>query len=310
MRHKTKILLSAVVGIVIGASSIIAFSFKERNENEEPASMSSNGKLQYKWYAPEVPKSISFAGEKVPVERWDVKEALDKELLINAYSHSQTLAAMKRASRYFPMIEERLKANGVPEDMKYLCVAESHLLNATSNAGAVGFWQFMRGTGPTYGLVINDDVDERYDPKKATDAACKYLKQSYAKFGSWTAAAASYNCGQGGYNSHSTFQQASNYYDVQLPEETMRYIFRIVALKYIFSNPEKMGFMLQPEDTYRPYKIRSITVDKTIPNLATWALDNGSNYKMLKTLNPWLRSRQLAVPSGKSYVIELPTGSM
>ncbi len=303
-------LLSAAVGVAIGASSIIAFSFREINENEEPASMGSNGKLQYKWYTPEVPKNMTFAGEKVPLERWDIKESLDRELLINSYSHSQTLYAMKRAYRYFPMIEERLKANGVPEDFKYLCVAESHLQNATSNAGAVGFWQFMRDTGPRYGLVINDDVDERYNPKKATDAACRYLKESYAKFGSWTAAAASYNCGQGGYNGHSTFQQASNYYDVQLPDETMRYIFRIVALKYIFTNPEKMGFMLQPEDQYKPYKTRSITVDKIIPNLAQWALDNGSNYKMLKTLNPWLRSRQLAVPAGKSYEIELPTGSM
>lgn len=310
MRQRTRILLSAAVGVAIGASSIIAFSFREINENEEPASMGSNGKLQYKWYTPEVPKNMTFAGEKVPLERWDIKESLDRELLINSYSHSQTLYAMKRAYRYFPMIEERLKANGVPEDFKYLCVAESHLQNATSNAGAVGFWQFMRDTGPRYGLVINDDVDERYNPKKATDAACRYLKESYAKFGSWTAAAASYNCGQGGYNGHSTFQQASNYYDVQLPDETMRYIFRIVALKYIFTNPEKMGFMLQPEDQYKPYKTRSITVDKTIPNLAQWALDNGSNYKMLKTLNPWLRSRQLSVSAGKTYEIELPTGSM
>jgi hypothetical protein len=303
-------LLSGIIGVVIGAASIVAFSFREINENEEPASMSSNGKLQYKWYAPELPKSISFAGEKVPLDKFEVRDALDRELLINSYSHSQTLYAMKLSYRYFPIIEERLKANGVPDDFKYLCVAESHLQNATSNAGAVGFWQFMRDTGPRYGLVINDDVDERYNVRKATDAACMYFKQAKEKFGSWTAAAASYNCGQGGYNSHSTFQGASNYYDVMLPEETMRYVFRIVALKYIFQNAEKMGFMLQPEDLYRPYKTRSITVDKSISNLSQWAQDNGANYKLLKTLNPWLRSRTLNVPAGKTYEIELPAGNM
>lgn len=308
MRQRSRILLSAAIGVVIGASAIVAFSFREINENEEPASMSSNGKLQYKWYAPELPKSISFAGEKVPLDKWEVRDALDRELLINSYSHSQTLYAMKLANRYFPMIEERLKANGVPDDFKYLCVAESHLQNATSNAGAVGFWQFMKDTGPRYGLVINDDVDERYNVRKATDAACMYFKQSKEKFGSWTAAAASYNCGQGGYNGHSTFQSATNYYDVMLPEETMRYVFRIVALKYIFQNAEKMGFILQPEDLYKPYKSRIVTVDKSIANLSQWAIDNGANYKMLKTMNPWLRSRTLNVPAGKSYDIELPAG--
>ena len=306
MSQRTKMILSLVAGALIGASSIVAFSFRERNETEEPVSVDGKGRLQYKWYAPEVPKSVTFAGEKVPVDDWEVREALDRELLINAYSHSSSMYAIKLSGRYFPMIEARLKANGVPDDFKYLCVAESHLQNQTSRAGAVGFWQFMKDTGPSYGLVINDDVDERYHPEKATDAACKYLKQAYAKFGSWTAAAASYNCGQGGYNSHNTFQKADGYYDTMLPEETMRYIYRIVALKLIIGNPEKMGFMLSADDKYKPYKTRKITVDKSISNLADWALDNGSNYKMLKTLNPWLRSRSLAVPSGKSYEIELP----
>lgn len=305
MRQKARLVLTLGIGAALGAAAIIAFSFKEINETEEPVSMS-NGRLQYKWYAPELPKNVTFAGEKVPLERWDVREALDRELLINSYSHSNTMYALKLAGRYFPMIEARLKANGVPDDFKYLCVAESHLQNQTSRAGAVGFWQFMKDTGPRYGLVINDDVDERYNVKKSTDAACMYLKQAYAKFGSWTAAAASYNCGQGGYNSHSDFQGVNNYYDTMLPEETMRYVFRIVALKYIISNPERMGFILQADDEYKPVKTRSITVDKSIANLAQWSKDNGSNYKMLKTLNPWLRSRSLTVPAGRSYEIELP----
>lgn len=308
MRQRTKLVLSLGAVIMIAAASLIAFSFRERNETEEPVSVTGSNRLQYKWYTPELPKTMTFAGEKVPLERWEVREAFDRELLVNSYSHSQTLYALKLAGRYFPMIEERLKANGVPDDFKYLCVAESHLQNQTSNAGAVGFWQFMKDTGPRYGLVISDDVDERYNVRKATDAACMYLKQSYAKFGSWTAAAASYNCGQGGYNSHSTFQRVSNYYETMLPEETMRYVFRIVALKYIFSNPEKMGFMLQPGDAYTPYKVRTLSVDKSISDLAQWSIDNGSSYKMLKTLNPWLRSRTLAVPAGRTYDIALPAG--
>jgi membrane-bound lytic murein transglycosylase D len=305
MRQRTKVLLSLGVGILAGIGTMVAFSFTEVNETEEPVSMN-NGRLQYKWFAPELPKAINFAGEKVPTERWEVREALDRELLINSYSHSQTMYALKLAGRYFPMIEQRLKANGVPDDLKYLCVAESHLQNQTSNAGAVGFWQFMKDTGPRFGLEIGNDVDERYNVRKSTDAACQYLKQSYAKFGSWTAAAASYNCGQGGYNGHTTFQQVSNYYDTQLPEETMRYIYRIVALKYIISNPERSGFILEPGDAYTPVKTRIVKVDKSVGDLAQWAIDNGSNYKMLKTLNPWLRSRSLAVSAGKSYDIELP----
>ncbi|MBL7718870.1 MAG: lytic transglycosylase domain-containing protein [Flavipsychrobacter sp.] len=306
MRQRTKTILTLSLGAVIGAAAIISFSFRERNEAEEPVSVNDNGRLQYKWYAPELPRNVQFAGEKVPLERWEVREALDRELLVNSYSHSQTLYALKLAKRYFPMIEERLKANGVPDDFKYLCVAESHLQNQTSRAGAVGFWQFMKDTGPHYGLVINDDVDERYNVRKSTDAACMYLKQAHAKFGSWTAAAASYNCGQGGYNGHSTFQQVNNYYETMLPEETMRYVFRIVALKYIISNPERMGFMLQPEDEYKPVKTRTVKVTSSISDLAQWSIDNGSSYKMLKTLNPWLRSRKLPVPAGKSYDIELP----
>lgn len=295
-----------VAGILLSAGVVSGLAFRESDEREETVEVKPDGRLQYKWYAPELPKHISFAGEKVPLERWDVREQLDRELMYNYYAQYSTLYILRLSSRYFPMIEQRLKANGIPDDFKYLCVAESALRNQTSSAGAVGFWQFMPGTAPTYGIEINDEVDERYHVEKSTDAACKYFKDAYAKFGSWTAAAASYNCGMGGYNKFSTQQQMNNYYDLLLPEETMRYIFRIVAFKHLMSQADKYGFMVHSQDAYRPVKTRSITVDKSITDIAQFAIDNGTTYRMVKTLNPWLRARTLTVKPGKTYEIQLP----
>jgi len=300
MNRSTIFLLS----LLIGGGVLLAFGTP--GPDESPVTVRPDGRLQYKWYPPQTPASMSFAGEKVPLERWDVREALDRELLVNYYSHSQSLYALKLSTRYFPMMEEKLRAAGVPEDFKYLAVAESHLQNQTSRAGAVGFWQFMSGTAPTYGIEISADVDERYHVGKSTDAAVQYLKQAYAKFGSWTAAAASYNCGMGGYNGHATFQGTMNYYDLQLPEETMRYVFRILALKYLIGGAQAAGFIVQGADAYKPYRTRGVAVSSSIPNLATWAREQGTTYKMVKTLNPWLRSRGLSVRPGKTYTIEVP----
>ena len=197
---------------------------------------------------PDVPKSFDLFGEKMPLELWDVRERFDRELLVNTYMQGSTAYIIKLMSRWLPMIEARLKANNVPDDFKYLCIAESALQNQISKAGAVGFWQFMSGTAPQYGLYIDHEVDERYNPEKATDAACKYLTDAYNKFGNWTAAAASYNCGMGGFNGAMTKQGESSFYKLLLPEETMRYIFRIAALKQILSNPKAAGFFLQDDD--------------------------------------------------------------
>lgn len=216
---------------------------------------------------------------------------------------------MKLANRYFPVIEERLRANGVHEDFKYLCVAESNLQHAISRVGAVGFWQFMSYTAPGYNLEITSEVDRRYDVSRSTDAACQYLKQAHAKFGSWTAAAASYNCGQGGYNAQASFQKTTNYYDLLLPQETSRYVFRILTFKYLMENAKEMGYLLEQEDLYPEFKIRTITVTSTIPNLADFAIRNGITYKMLKLYNPWLRSKSLVVRPGKSFLITLPAGN-
>ena len=258
-------------------------------------------------HIPEVPESISFAGEEVPLKRWEIKERFDRELLIIYYQTSTIIYLNKLANRYFPIIEERLKANGVPEDFKYLCVAESNLQNAISRVGATGFWQFMSYTGPGYNLEIGKDVDERYHVMKSTDAACKYLKQAYAKFGSWTAAAASYNCGMGGYQRQAGIQFTKNYYDLLLPEETNRYMFRILSFKHLLENSEKLGFNVPDEDLYQPHSTRSVEVNQTIPDLAQYAIDQGTTYKMLRILNPWLRSTTLIVKPGKTYIIHLPS---
>jgi membrane-bound lytic murein transglycosylase D len=255
---------------------------------------------------PEVPKSYTLFGEKIPLEQWDIRERFDRELLVNTYMQGTTCYIIKLMGRYMPMIEERLKANNVPDDFKYLCVAESALQNQISKAGAVGFWQFMKGTAPSFGLHIDDEVDERYNPEKATDAACAYLKQAYNKFGNWTAAAASYNCGMGGYNGAMTAQGENSFYNLLLPEETMRYIFRIAALKYILSNPTRSGFNLDYDDVYHSANVKRVTITYGIGDLIQYAKNKGTNYKMLKLLNPWMREKYLNNTKGRTYTVILP----
>jgi membrane-bound lytic murein transglycosylase D len=255
---------------------------------------------------PSVPDSFVLFGEKVPLQVWDVQERFDRELLVNTYLHGPTLYILKLYKRYMHVIEERLKANNVPDDFKYLCVAESALQNLISKAGATGFWQFMRGTAPGYGLEVNAEVDERYNPEKSTDAACKYLLAAYTKLGSWTAAAASYNCGMGNYHGAAAAQGNYDYYNLLLPDETMRYIFRIMALKYILENPARSGFNLDDENKYNPYNVKKVQVNYPVPSLVKFAMDNGTNYKTIKLLNPWLRGKSLSNRKYKTYTILLP----
>lgn len=302
MKHRWRAVAYFFSGVAISSLVIFGFAFeKKSNAGPQP-----DGRMQYKWYAPALPGSISFAGEKVPLDRQEIREQLDREMLYNYYNFYSTLYILKLSTRYFPIIEAHLKANGVPDDFKYLCVAESALQNQVSRAGAVGFWQFMKDTGPRYGLQIDDEVDERYNVAKATDAACLYFKEAYAKFGSWTAAAASYNCGMNGYNTQATYQQTVNYYNLLLPEETMRYVFRILALKYYITEADRVGFILQPSDEYLPYATRSDIISQTIPDLEQYAQSKGITYRMLKQYNPWLRGHTLTVITGKTYEIQLP----
>ena len=257
------------------------------------------------YFQPSVPENIAFAGERVPVQHFDVYESLDRELLVNSHLHSSTFRMLKLAPRYFSVIEPILKANNIPEDFKYVAVAESALNpRAISPAGATGIWQFMRATGTQYGLEISSTVDERYHVEKATVAACRYLKDSYAKYGNWTMVAASYNAGMAGMNRYISDQSESDYYNLLLGEETGRYIFRIVAIKMIMEDPESYGFKVNQR--YPVYKTIDCKVDTTIKDLAAFAKIYNTNYKILKTLNPWLRSKELTVAKGKSYTISLP----
>ena len=257
-------------------------------------------------YAIKLPETVAFAGEKVPLEDFEVKERLDRELLVNTYWHSNTLQNLKLAHRYFPVIEPVLKANGIPDDFKYIALAESGLRNVVSPAGAEGIWQFLAETARHYGLTVNGEVDERYDVEKATAAATQYFKDAYQQFNNWTLAAASYNAGMGGIANSLSYQQVDSYYDLYLNNETSRYVFRILAFKVIYENTERYGFLLDDEDLYAPLSYLTLTIDSSINNLAAFATEQQTNYKMLKVYNPWLRKSTLTVKQGESYSLRLP----
>lgn len=299
-----RLLLSCMATCVLLAGTVQA-QYKLENGSNNQVSEKRTSSIN-NWNVPKVPQSVQFAGEKVPLDRWEVYERLDRELLMNAFYHTSTFYILKLKERYFPVIERILKENGVPEDFKYLCVAESSLQNLKSPAGAEGMWQFLAATARSYGLEVNGDIDERYHLEKATRAACQYLKDAKAKFGSWTAAAASYNCGVGGYSNFSSYQGSSYYYDLLLPEETNRYVFRIIALKLILENPVHYGFNLGGSDAYKPFRTKKIKVEQTISNLASWAAQQGSSYKMVRLVNPWITGKTLPNKSGKTYYIEIP----
>lgn len=277
----------------ISADSLIIKEYKEtRNSNVN--------------FALEIPETLYFAGESVPIERLDVRESLDRELLVNTYWHSQTFLFFKRANRYFPVIEPILKKNNIPDDFKYLSLIESGFSNVVSPSGAVGFWQLLKVTGEKWGLIINDEVDERYNFEKSTEAACKYLNNSYNIFKNWTLAAAAYNMGDAGLGNQMKNQKVYNFYDIYLNSETARYIYRILAVKTIFENPGKYGFYFKKSDLYPPVKTQSLVVDTSITDLAQFALDNGINYKILKEYNPWLRKISLINKTKNSFFIQIP----
>jgi len=254
----------------------------------------------------EVPKTMIFAGEEVPLAIPDVFERFDRELHINSYMHNSTIFIMKRAGRWLPQIEQILKANGIPEDFKYQALIESALLNDTSPRGAVGFWQIMEPAGKELGLEIRDEVDERYDPLKATAAACKFLNKAHNKFGSWTLAAASYDRGMGGLDRALENQHVKTYYDLFLNDETSRYVFRLLAIKEIMEHPSKYGFNISERHTYKPEPVRYVDVNETVKDLVGFSIANGTSYKILKRLNPWLREERLTVKKGRNYKIALP----
>ncbi len=264
----------------------------------------------YKVYDVPIPQNLDFATEKVPTTDFSVREAMEKELLINTYWPSQTLLLEKRANRWFPIIEPILKRNNIPEDFKYIALVESQLTNVVSPQGAAGFWQLIAPTAKGYGLEISDEVDERYDVAKSTEAACKYFKEAYAQFNNWTLVAASYNLGMTGVQTQMDKQKVKSFYDLLLTDETSRYIFRILAIKEIISRPKVYGFLLRKKDLFPLILTKKLMIDSTINNLAEFALNFKINYKILKLYNPWLRANMLTNPGKKKYTIELPQGSV
>jgi hypothetical protein len=257
-----------------------------------------------------LPDKVTFAGEQMPLDNFDTRESLEREILISAYRHSSTIMIIKRANRYLPVIEKILAKNKVPDDFKYLVAAESEYNNMISPAGATGYWQIMAGTGKEAGLEINNVVDERYDIEKSTQFACNFILKSFEKYGSWTLAAASYNGGRAGIDEQIRIQKEDNYYNLLLTEETARYIFRVVAYKLIINDPERYGFNLKEEDLYPELDCNVLKVDTTIADISEFAKMHGTNYKLLKFLNPWLRKPYFSPQPGKQYYIKLPVEGM
>jgi hypothetical protein len=311
MNSKKLYAFSALIGLGSATLAVMLFSFMQKGKptEEENKHYSEQISSNYRIYSLPLPEKLDFAGEEVPMDQWDVRERLDRELLVNTYWHSNTLLCLKRARRWFPIIEPILKANGVPDDFKYLALIESGLTNVISPAGATGYWQFMDETGKSYGLEINDQIDERYHVEKSTQAACHYLIDAYDKYGSWAMAAASYNMGIGGPIRQMTRQNETTYWELLLNEETARYVYRILAMKEILNNADKYGFVIRPSDLYEPLESKTITLDSSITDLAAFANSFNISYKELKLYNPWLRQNYLKNKDKKSYEIKLPSAA-
>ncbi|MEG2066944.1 MAG: lytic transglycosylase domain-containing protein [Tannerellaceae bacterium] len=256
--------------------------------------------------SPDIPDEISFCGKTIDLTRYNMYEGFDRELSSFTYLHSNTMLYIKRANRYFPLIEPILKENGIPDDFKYLAVIESHLEpRIVSSAKAVGMWQLLEGTAKQYGLTITPTVDERCDVEKATQAACRYMKAAYNKYGDWVSVASSYNGGMGRISGELEKQEADNSLDLWLTEETSRYVYRIIAIKQIFEHPYKYGYVLRARDLYKPIECTEVTVNNDVPDLMAFAKANNVTYADLKRMNPWLRDRKLQT-DGKSYKISIP----
>lgn len=304
------------IAMTLGMTALLFASFNQGNlgdssEQVQPideakTTISTNGMLPQVITSMDLTREYAFAGEAVPKENFDALERLDRELSVNSYLHASTLLNIKASYRYFPIIEPILARYGVPDDFKYLAVAESNLRNEVSPAGAKGIWQFLEATGAHYGLEINGEVDERYHLEKATEAACEYLMDYYTQFGSWTIAAAAYNMGGPRMKKYLAEQKANNYYDLNLNSETSRYIFRVIAIKEIMQNPVAFGFYLKPEEYYQPLSSNVVTVATPIESLAEFAVSHGTTYRMLKVFNPWLITTGLTNKGQKAYEVRIP----
>lgn len=299
--------LSVASGLIFTAMIFISYTSTE----EAPGKTGSdeeivNTGLAQVIKAADLSKTYTFAGEVLPLDNFDAVERFDRELMVNSYWQSNTLLNLKRGNRFFPTMERILAENGIPDDFKYLAVAESNLMAVTSPAGARGFWQFMKASGKEYGLEINDEVDERYHLEKSTQAACEYIKWLKSKFGTWFDAAAAYNVGPTRYKSLLASQDQEHYFDLNLNSETSRYVFRLMAIKEIMSNPSTYGFYLEEGDLYQPLTdYEEIEVSKSVTSWAEFAEEHGVSYRILKVYNPWLRDSKLTVLKN-TYKVKVP----
>ena len=290
---------------LLGLSQLFVFSSKEKSSEDSEYQQAFN--QDYRIYTLNIPADLEFCGEQVPVYDHDIRERLDRELLVNTYWQSNSLLYIKRSRKWFPVIEPILAKNGIPDDFKYLALIESGLTNVVSPSGATGFWQLMKETGKEFGLEVNNEIDERYNLKLATEAACKYLKEAYSRYGNWTMAAASYNMGMNGLDRQLKRQGADNYYDLLLNAETSRYVFRVIASKEILTHPSEYGFRFREKDLYPTPQVRTVAIDTTIEDLVAFAKTQEVSYKVLKIFNPWLRKTTLPNASGKTYLVDFPT---
>lgn len=296
-----------ILGLIAIISVCSIFIFGTASDSLKNAiNNDKNTSETYQIKALKIPDNLEFAGEKVPLSKPEIVERIDRELLVNTYWQSNTMLLIKRAHKYFPIIEPILKKNGIPDDFKYLAAIESGLVNATSPAGAKGFWQIMPETAKENSLEVNSNVDERYHVEKSTEVACVYLNKAKKKFGNWTLAAASYNAGMYGISKKLEEQFVDDYYDLLVSDETKRYLPRIIAVKEILSNPSKYGFIFDKEDLYTEDETKTIQVDSTIANIAVFSKKLGTNYNVLKLHNPWLRENNLNNSSKKQYEIKIP----
>ena len=300
---KTLLLIAAASLVAMIIITLVMSIIAIRTANKRPVSLE---QIVIQSHDIEFCDDIYFADERVPLEMFNIRERYERELLSNTYFHSNTMVLLKRSKRWFPVIEPILQKYGVPEDFKYLCVIESNLSNVVSPAGAAGFWQFMKSTAQEYGLEINKEIDMRYNVELETEAACKYFLKAYERFGSWTLVAAAYNAGSSRVSKFMKEQGVTSYYDMLMAEETERYVFRILAIKTIFENPEKYGIYVSNSLAYEPYKYKNVIVKENIDNLAEFAKKHDITYKLLKVFNPWLRSNTLTVKKGKVYEIKIP----
>ncbi len=301
MNNSSKILVLLSVIILSG----IMINAVQQKEEPQPNVVNENLNDSYTIRPVKIPENLEFSSEKVPLDKIDIRERIDRELLVNTFWQSNALLWIKRAHKYFPIIEPILKEKGVPDDFKYLAVIESNLMNVTSPAGAKGFWQMLKGAARENGLEVNGNVDERYHLEKATRAACDYLLKSKKRFGSWTLAAASYHDGNAGLSKKLSVQKVSSYYDVLAGQNTQRYVPRIIAAKEILSHPQKYGFEFDEEDLYTMPESYTVKIDKPILNIALFAKEHNTNYRELKVLNPWLRENILNNKSRKVYYIKI-----